>query len=204
MLNTDTGNSDITNNIEEILHDELRQTRKIIESKMNQLLQMQRKEEVVKIDEQFEIRVLDAITKRGNIKTGGKNVLLSLVYVSALLDFCKEREKDQKKYLINGTAAPLILDSPFSVVDDFNDKLITKFLPKCAEQVILLLNHKMYDSIRDEFDDVFGESYIVTFNSIKKSNNTIKDEVVNISNSEYTLTKYDQDKNYSQIHPVNL
>ena len=128
--------------------------------------------------------------------------LLSLVYISALLEFCKDRKDAKDSFLINGTSAPLILDSPFATLDDSYDKICAKFIPKMTDQVILILNKKSYESVSHEIKDKVGSVYFSTMLSSKKTDS--KDEMMKLFDKEVPLTKYNQEYRYTEINRIEL
>ena len=194
--------STIIDRIELVIDRETENAKKEIEKKMNNLLMETRKNEVCHIDDNFKITLKNKIDNRTEPKSTGKTNLLSLVYISALLEFCKDRKDAKESFLINGTSAPLILDSPFATLDDSYDKICAKFIPKMTDQVILILNKKSYESVSHEIKDKVGSVYFSTMLSSKKTDS--KDEMMKLFDKEVPLTKYNQEYRYTEINRIEL
>ena len=74
-------------------------------------------------------------------KSGGENQLLSLAFIAALVRFSFDRQNDdQLHFLVPGTVAPLMLDSPFGQLDPQYQTAVASFVPAMATQVILLVS----------------------------------------------------------------
>ena len=74
-------------------------------------------------------------------KSGGENQLLSLAFIAALVRFSFDRQNDEKAhFLVPGTVAPLMLDSPFGQLDPQYQSAVASFVPAMATQVILLVS----------------------------------------------------------------
>ena len=73
-------------------------------------------------------------------KTTGENQLLGLAFTAALVEFAKIRKDAQDPYLLRGTIAPLVIDSPFGQLDNDYRLTTAEFIPKMARQVVLLVS----------------------------------------------------------------
>ena len=74
-------------------------------------------------------------------KSGGENQLLSLAFIAALVRFSFDRQNDEQvHFLVPGTVAPLMLDSPFGQLDPQYQRAVASFVPAMATQVILLVS----------------------------------------------------------------
>ena len=73
-------------------------------------------------------------------KSSGENQLLGLAFTAALVKFAKVRQRATCYWLLPGTIAPLVLDSPFGQLDDAYQTTIAEKIPQMARQVVLLLS----------------------------------------------------------------
>ena len=73
-------------------------------------------------------------------KSSGENQLLGLAFTAGLIDFAKGRRKAKDYRLLAGTIAPLVLDSPFGQLDETYRATTAEFIPKMANQVVLLVS----------------------------------------------------------------
>lgn len=192
--------------IERSLVTEEQDAREVIQEKMNNLFKAsKRKNFKCQIQTNWKINLINSTTEKPIIgPSNGETNLLSLVYVSALLEFCKERKNDDQPHLINGTSATLTLDSPFSDLDDWYDKIAAEFIPIMNEQVILLLSSKQINTVKNELKDKIGSAYVARMyvdsqfeenpeNSIQKDI-MIYDQRLNllVENSEFAYTKFEE------------
>ena len=73
-------------------------------------------------------------------KSSGENQLLGLAFTAALVKFAKVRQNATCSWLLPGTIAPLVLDSPFGQLDEAYRKTTVQKIPQMARQVVLLLS----------------------------------------------------------------
>ena len=73
-------------------------------------------------------------------KSSGENQLLGLAFTAALVKFAKVRQNATCSWLLPGTIAPLVLDSPFGQLDEAYRKTTAQKIPQMARQVVLLLS----------------------------------------------------------------
>ena len=73
-------------------------------------------------------------------KSSGENQLLGLAFTAALVKFAKVRQRATCYWLLPGTIAPLVLDSPFGQLDEAYQTTIAQKIPQMARQVVLLLS----------------------------------------------------------------
>jgi len=85
-------------------------------------------------------------------KSSGENQLLSLMFISSLIQFASSRMNEESILLRPGTVAPLILDSPFGKLDTEYQVDAAKYIPTLTPQVVLLVsssqgNEKVLDAV---------------------------------------------------------
>ena len=159
-----------------------------------------RKDYECKIEDDFTLRLISSsgVTLP---RSAGENQLLSLAFTSALIKFCKERQNiDSHDFLLKGTIAPLVLDSPFSVLDDQYRKASAKFLPEMAEQLILLITDTQVRDILDIIKDKVGKEYIMKNHSTAK---TGPEDKITLNGTEYKTSFYNQERELTQLEKIN-
>jgi DNA sulfur modification protein DndD len=108
------------------------------------------------LDETFSLVV---VGKDGNPsgKSRGEAKLISLIFISTLIELAKEKEMSMHEdYLSTGAGVyPIIVDSPYGEFDAVYKKTISKALKELSPQVIILLNQEQWNS---DIEDVFGDS----------------------------------------------
>lgn len=114
--------------------------RSVLSKSINKVLdQTGRKDFKLKMSADYGISLVnDAGTQLP--KSGGENQLLGLAFTAALVEYAKTRQNADGFYLLRGTVAPLILDSPFGQLDESYRATVAMHVPEMAEQVILMVS----------------------------------------------------------------
>jgi DNA sulfur modification protein DndD len=192
---------DLRDHIKRELNNEQKEAVKILEKYTSETLDsVVRKDYECKIEDDFTLRLISSsgVTLP---RSAGENQLLSLAFTSALIKFCKERQNiDDHDFLLKGTIAPLVLDSPFSVLDDQYRKASAKFLPEMAEQLILLITDTQVRNILDIIKDKVGKEYIMKNYSTAK---TGPDDKITLNGKDYKTSFYNQEKELTQLEKIN-
>lgn len=82
----------------------------------------------------------------------------SFAFISGLLNVAKESLTDEDG--INPEPYPLVMDAPFSNVDEGHIRNISKILPRVAEQVIMMIMFKDWEHVKPEIKETIGKQYI--------------------------------------------
>lgn len=111
----------------------------------------------VTIDERYRVKYIDVTTEESD----GLKVVKSFAFVSGLIDLAKEAliSGKTKKADIGPQYYPLVMDAPFSNVDETHIKNISKILPASAEQVIIAVMQKDWEPASEIMAPVVGYSY---------------------------------------------
>ena len=174
--------------------------RKIIEVKMNKYVEELRKDEIVEISDKFEVTLRNKNTNFAEPRSQGKSNVLALFFTTALVDFCKEREgSDEDQYLLKGTKAPLVLDSPFSHLDDEYKIICGKIVSETVEQVIIISSSDKILPVKNTLSSSIGSEYIMINHETKGDGNL---DTVMINDKAYNLTKFSQDKEKTAIERI--
>jgi DNA sulfur modification protein DndD len=95
-------------------------------------------------------------------KSSGENQLLSLVFISSLIQFASSRADDDNILLKPGTVAPLVLDSPFGQLDKDYQEDAARNIPALAPQVILLVSSSQGNpKVLDAIESRVGMEYVL-------------------------------------------
>ena len=113
----------------------------------------------VTIDEKYRVKYVDVTTEESE----GLKAVKSFAFVSGLVDLAKEAlSSDKTKEAdIGPQYYPLVMDAPFSNVDEEHIKNISKILPISAEQVIIAVMKKDWEPAEKIMLPVVGKSYII-------------------------------------------
>ncbi len=93
-------------------------------------------------------------------KSEGENQLLGLAFTATLCKFAKIRKGSTGEFLLPGTEAPLVLDSPFGKLDSIYKVATAEFIPDMASQVILMVSKEQgSENVLAKLKDKIGEEY---------------------------------------------
>ena len=111
----------------------------------------------IAIDEKYRVKYIDVTTEESE----GLKAVKSFAFVSGLVDLAKEAlTSDKSKEADMGPQFyPLVMDAPFSNVDETHIRNISKILPASAEQVIIAVMQKDWEPASDIMAPVVGKSY---------------------------------------------
>lgn len=111
----------------------------------------------VTIDEKYRVKYIDVTTEESD----GLRAVKSFAFVSGLVDLAKEAlsSEGSKEADIGPQYYPLVMDAPFSNVDEAHIRNISKILPASAEQVIIAVMQKDWEPAAEIMEPVVGKSY---------------------------------------------
>lgn len=191
--------------IKSIIETETNEAKNIIEEKVNNILsEALRKNFACKIKDDFQLEFFDAITKNPIIPSDGETVVLTLAYVSSLIEFCKERISNDNEYLINGISAPLILDAPFSSLDNLYIRNVVNFVPEMSNQIILMLNLKDFKTVEPYLKHKISSLWIGKIHSSKEDGDSDKNEEAVIFDNNVTLRDHGSSHTYTEFSNIQL
>ena len=126
---------------------------KIIQNLLNKMLTAERR---VEVDPSFSVRIVDSTDDES--KSEGQFAVTSFAYIGGILKLLQTEDAlNEKEY-------PLVLDGPFSKLDEIQRQNVVDTIPKFAPQVILFSK----DSLEEVFEpDAIGKRYTIESNSEK-------------------------------------
>jgi len=108
------------------------------------------------LDESFRLTI---VGKDGlpSAKSRGEDKLISLIFISTLIDLAREKEKSREDDNLSAGAGiyPIVVDSPYGEFDTVYKKTISKALQTLAPQVIILLSQEQWS---EDIEEVFKDS----------------------------------------------
>lgn len=122
----------------------------------------------VRIDEDYNVS-LDTKVSEEMVETDmskGLEAVKNFSFVAGLVKIAKEKVKDTED-ISTEEPYPLVMDAPFSNVDEIHIANISKALPMVSEQVIWILMEKDWNYAKDSLKDKVGYIY-----DIEKNNNS--------------------------------
>lgn len=111
----------------------------------------------ISIDEKYRVKYIDVTTEESD----GLKAVKSFAFVSGLVDLAKEAlSSDKSKEAdIGPQYYPLVMDAPFSNVDETHIRNISQILPASAEQVIIAVMQKDWEPAANIMNTAVGKSY---------------------------------------------
>ena len=134
--------------------------RSSLESKVNGNFQkMYHGYRTVEIDEKYRVKYKDVVTDESD----GLKAVKSFAFVSGLVDLAKESLNTGKDSAadVGPQYYPLVMDAPFSNVDEIHIENISKLLPKSASQVIMAVMKKDWEPASKVMAPFVGMSYVI-------------------------------------------
>ena len=111
----------------------------------------------VTIDDKYRVKYIDVTTEESD----GLKAVKSFAFVSGLVDLAKEALNSDSSKEANTTPQyyPLVMDAPFSNVDEIHIKNISAILSQSAEQVIIAVMQKDWEPAAEIMAPLVGKSY---------------------------------------------
>jgi len=98
-------------------------------------------------------------------KSTGENQLLSLAFIGGLAAYARDRYEelgDGDSFGFAGGLFPIVMDSPFGVLDENYQAPLAEGLPKLAHQIVLLVSSKQgLGTVLDNLEDRIDQAYVL-------------------------------------------
>lgn len=108
----------------------------------------------IEIDEKYRVSYSDVITEESD----GLKAVKSFAFIASLVSMAKDKILDDSEMKL-GQVYPLVMDAPFSNVDEIHIDNICKILPDTANQVILAVMQKDWEYASKNLEQFVGKSY---------------------------------------------
>ncbi len=107
----------------------------------------------------FNIRLIDK-QDRQVAESDGQQLLLSLTFISSLIELAARRKDAKGEILTPGVIAPFVIDAPFGVLDNSYKGNMAKSIPESVEQVVFLLSSSHWEgTVEENIRDRVGKEY---------------------------------------------
>lgn len=178
------------------------EARRIIQGEINEILKVvAHRDYTCRINPNFSIELTFA-DGRPTPKSSGENQLLSLVFIASLIKFAASRIEDATLILKPGTVAPLVLDAPFGQLDESYREDTARYIPKLAEQVVLLVSSSQGDEkVLEVLRPHIGAEYVLISEN-KGSREGKRDTSIVIDGKRYTCSLFNQPRNMTRIERI--
>lgn len=163
---------------------------RIIEKVNTQLSRFVRQDYTAKLNPNtFEIKLID---REGRLvpTSDGQSLLLSLTFISALIDYSRDRRNASGQILTPGAVAPFIIDAPFGVLDNKYKGHVASAIPESVGQVVLLLSSSHWEgAVEEGIRARVGREYNMVLEESSDLNNKMQDSI-NILGQSYETVRY--------------
>lgn len=113
-------------------------------------------ERSITIDDKYRVKYSDIKTEESD----GLKAVKSFAFIASLVSMAKDKILDDSAMKL-GQVYPLVMDAPFSNVDEIHIDNICQILPHTANQVIMAVMKKDWDYAVDNLHQFVGKSYLI-------------------------------------------
>ena len=132
--------------------------RKELQQRVNSnFAKMYHGERSISIDDKYRVKYSDITTEESD----GLKAVKSFAIIASLVSMAKDKILDDDEMQL-GQVYPLVMDAPFSNVDEIHIDNICQILPKTANQVIMAVMQKDWEYAAKNLNQFVGKSYIIT------------------------------------------
>ena len=186
---------EIAQKIQVTIEDTLKGTQKSVElrimEKVNSFLsQFVRQDYKAKMNTgSYDIRLYD----RNNVQiaeSDGQGLLLSLTFISSLIELARERKNASGEILTPGAIAPFIIDAPFGVLDNKYKGNVAKSIPEAVGQVVFFLSSSHWEgTVENSIRNKVGMEYNLVL-EVEASQESKAEDAITILEKKYSTVKY--------------
>ena len=108
------------------------------------------------IDDKYRVRYSDITTEESD----GLKAVKSFAFIASLVSMAKDKILDDAEMKL-GQVYPLVMDAPFSNVDEIHINNICRILPQTANQVVMAVMQKDWDYASENLQKYVGKSYVI-------------------------------------------
>ncbi|MCQ2211173.1 MAG: AAA family ATPase [Paludibacteraceae bacterium] len=110
----------------------------------------------IEIDEKYRVKYSDITTEESD----GLKAVKSFAFIASLVSMAKDKILDDSEIKL-GQVYPLVMDAPFSNVDEIHIDNICKILPMTANQVVMAVMQKDWEYAAKNLQRYVGKSYSI-------------------------------------------
>lgn len=195
----------VANFIDELHQSLIHRDRKMLWERMNKIFRgiiREREDATIELNDDFELSVRVLLPDGGSKqlpKSGAQMQITCLSFIASIVAIAKENMDGDRGSFKRGGLYPLVLDSPFGVMDPDYRKHVANQLPQFAEQIIILVAPQQWDkNIEEEMRDYIGKRYV--FHHYKPLSG--KTSTQEINGESYILSEYVDGRVRTEIKEV--
>lgn len=131
--------------------------REQLQSRVNDnFARMYHGERSIIIDDKYRVKYSDVTTEESD----GLKAVKSFAFIAALVSMAKDKILDDSEMKL-GQVYPLVMDAPFSNIDEIHIDNICRILPQTANQVIMAIMQKDWEYAAKNLAQYVGISYTI-------------------------------------------
>lgn len=159
------------------------------------------------LDEEFKLRILE--NDQVTAKSDGEDKLISLIFISTLIDMARERENNKDAKAIDPGAGiyPIVIDSPYGEFDSVYKKNISEAVKTLAPQVIILLNQEHWNegqTLGPIFEDSLAHQYALIAHRPKLDILDSEKNVLRIGHGPLIDLEVQDDREFTTIQRIEV
>jgi DNA sulfur modification protein DndD len=154
--------------------------------------------------------ILKSDGKTVKLSTGAKKLKKNLFFITSLIKHSKMRSNASGTIQIPGTIAPLVVDAPFSDLDEFNIQIAARVLLESSDQLIVMISSSSFNggflNVLNEdkkFKNRLGKAYILKkrFKGSKSGKSALE---VNAFGKKIETAIYESKNETSEIEEIEV
>lgn len=123
----------------------------------------------------------------------GQRLLLSLTFISSLIELARDRKKLKNEILTPGAIAPFVIDAPFGDLDNTYKANVARTIPETVDQVVFLLSSSHWEGLVDEaIREKVGAEYTLQVEVVGPQGDR-KIDSIEVKGKEYPSAVYNQE-----------
>ncbi len=159
---------------------------------------------IPKISEKYELTLVEntAGLEMPVAASTGENQILSLSFISSIIDRVREWSAKKMLMLTDSSTFPIVMDSPFGSLDEVYRRHIAKIVPSLANQLIILVTKTQWrGEVETEISPRIGKEYVLTYYSSKPD---CEQDYIELGGDRYPLVKQSPNEfEYTEIVEVD-
>lgn len=159
---------------------------------------------IPKISEKYELTLVEntAGLEMPVAASTGENQILSLSFISSIIDRVREWSAKKMLMLTDSSTFPIVMDSPFGSLDEVYRRHIAKIVPSLANQLIILVTKTQWrGEVETEIAPRIGKEYVLIYYSSKPD---CEQDYIELGGDRYPLVKQSPNEfEYTEIIEVD-
>ncbi len=158
---------------------------------------------IPKLTETYELKLTENTAAQETLVAAstGENQILSLSFIGGIIDRVREWIQENALMGLDSSTFPIVMDSPFGILDEIYRRQIAKVLPTLANQLVVLVTKTQWrGEVQEEMAKHIGREYVLTYHSPKPE---CEEDTIELGGVYYPLVKQSTNQfEYTEIVEV--